>query len=368
MTLASNVPSMVVGTCCYILSLVGALSSETSNQIVDYWIDYQCHVLDLMTLSFSLVLVAFRSIEEMFYASVENVDQKMGQRLRSTDYRSLVPIARPKSPVKSWLNQLFEMAQHSPLKIPHIQLAHQLEVTKLLRNYTFDVFVVSAIHFGSKLPYWGGFISPLMTFWFTCPVCGVVVASMGTVVSIPSLLPRFIIPCAPRRMFSMFKTPLAGAQYLPETRFVNILPLVMFLTTFRLLHFYLGIYFYRIPFSKVQVDQWIQSRSGVLIGYIVTVYIISSFLGPFGLVGIYAGIAGMGQLIANVTTTPPKAISLDSPPIIAHDDHNDQRSYSSSRLVDMQRLSQWIDGESLSLVSKQRYLRDIIEDFNRFID
>lgn len=369
-SLISNLPTMVIGTAMYILSLVKIISSETSYKITNYWIDYQCHVLDLMTLSFSLILICFPSIMTTFYASISDLNHDMGERLKSTDYKSLLPISRPKSSMRSYFGQFIDIARSLiPFKL---ELVNELDIGKLIRAYLMDALTVTLIHLFSKLPYIGGFISPIVTFSLTYPVCGFYMASLGTIVSIPSLLPRFLIPSVPRRMFSLFKTPVAGDQYLPETSFINILPLVLFLSIFRLLDLYLGVYFNKLPFTKIQVDLWIRSRSGVLIGYIITIYIISSFLGPFGFIGVYMGVAGLSELVINVTTPPPRLVSLESPPIMKSDDDEregkERRSYSSSRLIDMQKLSYWIEKECHTVVEKKQYLRDIIEDFNRFID
>lgn len=373
--LISNLPTMILGTLMYTLALVNVISNTTSDHITNYWIDYQCHVLDLMTLSFSLILILFPSILTMFYDSMMEVDDKMSLRLKLTNYKSLFPSSKSKSSLlsiskSSYLIQLFNFLKKLPIKLPEIQLINELNLFKLIKTYLVDVMMVTSIHFMSKLPYIGSFVSPIITFSFIYPVCGFFMALLGTFVSIPSLLPRILIPCAPRRMFSMFKTPIAGDQYSPETSFINILPLILFLTTFRLLDFYLGVYFYKLPFTNNQIDHWIKSRSGILIGYIITIYIISSFLGPFGFIGIYTGVAGMGELISNVSTIPPKAVSLESLPERENDDDDEKikRSYSSSRLIDMQRLSHWIEKETSTLVSKKQYLSDLIEDFNKFID
>jgi len=404
--LISNVPTFIISLICYILSTIKVVSSETSDKVINYWIDYQCHVLDLLTLNFALFLFVYPKAVDLFYQSLKEINYQTGIRLQTTHYVSLMPILKPKSPIKASIKSSFSNIKSMILNIFHYSPICCLGLSKellpyfwpLLTTYLMDISIATMIHFLSYIPYIGGFIAPLITFQLIYPTAGPLTAIFASFVSIPRCVPSFVTPCAPRRMFSFFKTATAGDNYQSETSFVNILPIILYQTVFRLMGFYLSVYFNRIPFTKQQRNQWIKSRSGVLIGYIITVYIISSFLGPFGLLAIFYGLAGLGELIGNITTTPPIASSVETPTSdndehihnndTNNDDDNDkekerekdnnndnndnndelQKSQSSTRLYEMQKLTDWIDKEIFASFSKKQYLKDFIEDFNSILE
>lgn len=371
LTLLSNVPTMALSVFMYTLSLVNIVSEKTEHWLVNYYIDYQCHVLDLMTLSFILILIIFPSIIRKFDLSITNASHKMGERFQSFSYNEVLPKNTSKPIfIRTYLESIYQIINKLSKKIS-LPLVKEINFTDFIISYVSDTLILTLIHILSHLPYIGPFITPIITFSSTYQICGSFISLIGALVSIPSILPSFVIPAAPRRFLSPFKNPTSGPETVGETRFANILPLVIFLTTSRLFKLFSSVYLNKLPMNKSQTDQWYRSRFGILYGYITTIYIISSILGPLGFLAVFMGIVGMSQLIVSTTSVPPLLTSIsqkitvknDSTASLGVDENIEQRSNSNLRLADMNRLGEWIQKEITMSMNKRQYLQDIIDNF-----
>ncbi|GMM32288.1 hypothetical protein DAMA08_050330 [Martiniozyma asiatica (nom. inval.)] len=412
--LLANVPVMIFSVILGLMSCLRLTDNSKAERLTNYWTDYQIHVLDLHGFFTVLFLFIFPPLIQVFYFRLGEIDHRTAYKLLKTNYHVLFP-SRPTNTTRAFFKPLSDFLEinlkmitnHISLIVPSITFVSQMysQLVPFLNQYIMDTIELTFIHLLSHIPYIGILIPPLMTFYSIYWRTGQFTAFLAAFITIPGVVPLFLIPCGPRSMFSIYKSPTHGGYYQSETSYFNIMPLFFYFNLERLLNLFTCIYFSHFPFSERDKQEWIQSRSGILIGYIITVYLLTCILGPFGLFSLAAGLSGTSEIMVKLTTPPPRAQSAEQS--VGEDfvydilgksfltnsleyenlnadkfdsnfqqntnikmkdqqDHQLPKTPSSAKLLDMKRLSEWMDKESFRIFERKELIKDFIDGFHNF--
>lgn len=264
-------PIVLLRLIAYILSLFG--SAEKITEIAAFLKNLQFNVLNISVFVISASRYFSQDLDELFLMSLEFIDsvylQKHPERTDQQFHSNLVALStdeKVRSIRPTWMNV-------------RKKYASSIDFTNFISRYLRISAYALGLYLLGRIPVIGSIILGLISF-----------LSLNDVIGTARAIVVF-----------------GAVQILPKSYGV------FFLTTYwgsrSMVHDLCFPYFSRVRFTKIEKDQWIKSREGLLFGFGLCYFLLIKKFPWFGLLTYGFAESSVAYLITKVSDPPPNQVS-----------------------------------------------------------